>query len=139
MDEGLVGLFLLSFLAATLLPIGCEALFTALVLRGQYPIIECFGVAVIGNTLGSFLTFMLGEFGEPKWLGIKQEHIEKHRKKIERYGPLMGLIGWVPVIGDPIVFSMGLMKTSRMLSFWWIFTGKAARFLFLSLVLREIV
>jgi len=139
MDEGLVGLFLLSFLAATLLPIGCEALFSALVLKGHYSIVECFIVAVMGNTLGSYLTFILGEFGKAKWLGIKPDDIEKHRRKIEKYGSLIGLVGWVPIIGDPIVFGMGLVKTNRMKSFLWIFIGKAARFFFLSLVLSKII
>lgn len=59
-DTGLGGLFLASFLAATLLPGGSEAVFVAVLAAWPERQVEAILLATLGNTLG-------GIGGRPSW------------------------------------------------------------------------
>src|SRR3989304_3682069 len=96
MDESLSlgALFASSFLAATLLPGGSEAvLFGVLKLNSQqyWPAL---GVATLGNTLGGMSSYLIGRF-------IPQHAQIKGLDLIKRYGSAALLLAWVPGIGDP--------------------------------------
>lgn len=124
----LESLFLVSFLAATILPLGSEVHLVAMALDREFPLWLLWLVATVGNTLGSFTTYGLGRLGKLSWLGEKQETVERHREKINRFGHWLGFWGWVPVIGDPMILSMGFLRTSWPLSFGMIGLGKAFRY-----------
>ena len=64
--HGYPALFLLGFLAATLVPLGSEWLLAALVAKGFDPALLV-GVATAGNTLGALTTYAIGLWGGP-WL-----------------------------------------------------------------------
>ena len=59
LDPALWALFLNSFLAATILPIGSEPYLTGLILA-DYPPVQCLVYASIGNTLGGITSFYFG-------------------------------------------------------------------------------
>jgi len=63
-NYGYLNLFILSFLASTVLPLGSEALVVALIYQGFSPFTVIM-VATVGNYLGSCTTYYLGLKGRP--------------------------------------------------------------------------
>lgn len=60
-------LFLNSFLSATILPLGSEFLYLALIKLSNHGHIILFFVATIGNSLGGITNLYLGHFLKNKW------------------------------------------------------------------------
>ena len=56
---GLAGLFLASFAAATILPMGSEVVLGVLLANGHDPALSVI-VATIGNVLGSVVNYLMG-------------------------------------------------------------------------------
>ncbi len=117
----LTALFASSFLAATLLPGGSEAvLFGALKLHPDR-LWLMLAVATLGNTLGGLSSYLIGRL-------IPQKTRLKGLPAMQRWGSPALLLSWVPLIGDPLCVAAGWLR----LNFWWsalfIATGKFARY-----------
>ena len=117
MDEAiwqLVGLFLLSFSAATLLPGGSEAALVGMAALSMHSIYLLLLVASVGNTLGSVLNYGLGrlalKYQDRKWFPISRLELGKAQSWFERWGQGSLLLAWAPVIGDPLTFAAGVMR-----------------------------
>jgi len=105
-------LFTLSFLAATLLPLGSEALLVYDASQG-YSLFFLWGVATLGNTLGSMLNYVLGRKGEgylEKKGKVSVEKMKQARGFFKRYGVWSLLLSWVPIVGDPLTFVAGVLR-----------------------------
>lgn len=129
-EWGYIGLFLASFLAATLLPIASEALFIAMLFHFNPWV--CLGVASAGNTLGGFLNYGIGRMGNPLWLArirIKQNQIQEWEQRVKTYGTWLALFSWLPFIGDVLAVALGFFRADMKWSFLFIFIGKFARYL----------
>lgn len=112
-DLGYPGLFVLGFLAATILPLGSEWLLAALLLAGFDPAI-CVSVATAGNVLGALTTYGIGLWGGP-WLIERVLRIDPDRRAraetlYTRYGSWSLLLSWLPVVGDPLCLVGGLLR-----------------------------
>lgn len=129
---GLIGLFLGNILAATIVPFSSDALYVA-VLAATKMFVPCFVIATIGNWLGSMITYSIGRLGKwkwiEKWFKVKEETLQKQKRYISKYGVWLGLIAWVPVVGDVFVIALGFYKTPWVWTSLLILLGKAARFL----------
>lgn len=133
---GLITLFLVALISATLLPLGSEpALFGLLKLNPElfWPAIL---VATAGNTLGGAISWAMG-WGSHR-LVDKYRHSDTHLRALdwlERIGPKACLLSWLPVIGDPLCAVAGWLK----LPFWacllYMAIGKFARYLTMTVVL----
>lgn len=133
---GLVTLFLIAFVSATLLPLGSEpALFGLLKLNPElfWPAIL---VATAGNTLGGAVSWAMG--WQSHKLIDKYRHSGTHSRALvwlERIGPRACLLSWLPVIGDPLCAVAGWLR----LPFWpcllYMAIGKLARYLTMTVVL----
>jgi len=117
----LLSLFTSSFLGATLLPGGSEAVLF-LVLK-NYPdtLWLTLAVATLGNTLGGMVSFGMG------WL-LPQTQQLKHVEKMRQWGTPALLLAWVPLIGDALCVAAGWLRLS-----WWqaalfMAVGKFARY-----------
>ena len=66
-ELGYLGLFLVCFLAATVIPIASEAVLLGMLALGYHPM-GCLVVATVGNSLGSYLNFGISYIGKPEWL-----------------------------------------------------------------------
>ena len=129
-NYGYLNLFILSFLASTVLPIGSEALVVALIYQGFSPFTVIM-VATVGNYLGSCTTYYLGLKGHPvleKYLSPSPKQLEKSEKLFKRYGIYTLLFTWVPGIGDAITMVAGLMKLSFRSFSILVFLGKFGRY-----------
>lgn len=128
-------LFLTSFASATLLPGGSEALFVYLLSEHLSPIL-LLGVATLGNTLGSFINYILGKYATDFALSkgyMKEKHLQKATSLFEKYGAWSLLFSWLPIIGDPLTFVAGIVHYA-----WWKFLiivsfAKLARYIFVYL------
>ncbi|AAM06917.1 TPA: DedA family protein [Methanosarcina acetivorans] len=133
-DYGYLHLFILSFLASTVLPFGSEALVIALVYQGFSPFAVVM-VATTGNFLGSCTTYYLGLKGRnvlDRYLSPSPEKLEKSERLFNKYGVYTLLFTWVPGIGDVITMVAGLMQLSFRSFSILVFLGKFGRYLVLA-------
>ncbi|MES2800223.1 MAG: YqaA family protein [Bacteroidota bacterium] len=115
-EVGYTGLFLISFLSATILPIASEGVLAVALMAGLNPWM-CLLVASSGNILGGTSNYWLGRVGKPLWLrklGFNADKIVSFQKKIEKYGYWLATLSWVPVIGDPLLVALGYFRSP-----WW--------------------
>jgi membrane protein YqaA with SNARE-associated domain len=123
MDQttSLYTLFVSSFLAATLLPGGSEAVLFGVLKLHPDQLWPALGVATLGNTLGGMSSWLIGRV-------IPQKREIKGLAHVQRYGAPALLLSWVPLIGDPLCVAAGWLRLSP----WWcalyIATGKFARY-----------
>ncbi len=134
---GLLGLFIGTFLAATILPFSSDALYLA-ILAATGDTTGCLAVGTLGNWLGSVLTYWIGWIGRwewiEKWFKVKPETLQKHKRYIDKYGVWLALTCWIPVIGDVIAIALGFYKTRPFWTAVLLLVGKFARFLVWNMV-----
>ncbi len=134
---GLPALFCLSFLAATVLPLGSEWFFIVLLLNGS-ALIPATLVATVGNFLGGLTTYLLGRWGsvffQQKFLRISSDDLAKAQSLYNRFGVWSLLFSWMPIIGDPLCFLAGIFKTHPITFSILVITGKGLRYFLLGLL-----
>ena len=136
---GYLSLFTISFLAATILPLSSELMLASMLSIESYNRTLLIIFSSLGNILGSVFNWVLGfyfiKLQNKKWFPFKKKQISKSSLWFEKYGKWSLLFAWVPVIGDPLTFVAGTMKT-KVLSFIILVSfGKIARYLFISLLI----
>ncbi len=135
--HGYPALFLLSFLASTLLPLGSEWLLATLVVHGHDPVLSV-AVATAGNTLGACTTYLIGLYGGPFLIDRVLRISDKSRSKAEKlygsYGSWSLLFSWVPVVGDPLCLVGGLLRVRFGTFIVLVLSGKLARFAIVSMI-----
>lgn len=136
---GLSTVFLVSFLSATLLPLGSEpVVFGMLHLRPDMAAM-ILAIATTGNTLGGGVNWGLGRAARRVYQDVRhQEPNTRARRWVERWGTKACLLSWLPVVGDPLCSVAGFMK----LPFWpclgYMALGKGGRYLILWWMLRAL-
>ena len=132
LDWGYFGLFIGSFLAATIIPFSSDILMVGMLVAGADPL-TCVIVATLGNWLGGLTSFGLGWLGKWEWIEkyfkIKQETIEKHKAKIDKYGSAVAFFTWLPGIGDVMAIGLGFYKTDPKKTALFMLIGKGTRFI----------
>ena len=138
--ESYLALFGVSFLAATVIPLGSEWLLAAMVVSGS-SIPFSVAVASSGNYLGGVTTYLIGLYGGlfliRRVLIISDEKEEKARKAYDRYGSWTLLFSWLPIVGDPLCLVGGMMKTGFLRFSLLVITGKLARYSLVALLAKE--
>ena len=134
---GLWSLFLISFCASTLLPLGSEWLLVVLLLQGSNPIAATV-IATLGNSLGSGTNYLIGYYGGD-WLQKKLLRIDKKQQQraeswFNRYGSWSLLLAWLPIVGDPLCLVSGMLKTPLVRFSLLVTAGKGLRYSFLTLL-----
>jgi len=124
-------LFLVSFLAATLLPLGSEWLLALMLVNGADPVGSVL-TATTGNLLGACTTWMVGRYGGD-WLitrlfRISDQQQQRAERWYQRYGSYSLFFSWLPIVGDPLCLVGGLLKISLPVFILLAGTGKLARY-----------
>ena len=136
-EWGYLGLFIASFLGATLIPFSSELVFSLLIIKG-YDFNLSLLVATTGNWLGGLSSYFLGRLGKrstlEKYFRLKKEKIVKFKTNIDKWGSLLAFFCWLPVIGDPIAVGLGFFRTNYILVAMWMFIGKFIRYILWALV-----
>ncbi|WP_310600845.1 YqaA family protein [Desulfobulbus sp.] len=112
--SALTGLFLASFLAATVLPMQSEAVLVGLLLTGDYSVAALLAVASCGNVLGAVCNWWLGRcierYRHCSWFPVSEHRLHQARQWYRRYGRWSLLLSWAPIIGDPLTVAAGVMR-----------------------------
>lgn len=128
-DGGLIGLFIASFLAATLLPGGSEAALLAVAYWHPEQIGAALLLATAGNTLGGMTIYGMGRL-LPKGLGLRRTHqlVAARAELVRAHGAPIMLLAWTPLIGDALCGAAGWLRLPPLACALWMAVGKAARY-----------
>ena len=130
-DYSLWGLFLASFLAATVVPFSSEALLTLLIVNGTDAYTAVM-VATAGNWLGGMSSYGIGYLGKWEWiekyLRIKRETIEKWHDRLYKRGAVFAFLSWVPGVGDIFAVGLGLLRANIPITAISMLAGKFLRY-----------
>jgi membrane protein YqaA with SNARE-associated domain len=110
-QHGLTSVFLISFASATLLPIGSEPAVFGYIKLNPDAFWLTIAIATVGNTLGGVVDYGLGRGAK---YAIAEHKGTRYFGWLERFGPPVLLLAWLPAIGDPLCTLAGWLK----LKFW---------------------
>ncbi len=126
-DASLWSLLAGSFVAATLIPVSSEVMLFAVLKLHPELLWPAIGVATLGNTAGSMVTYAMG-----RWI--------PHRKPIQyeaqmrHYGAAALLLAWTPLIGDALCLAAGWLRLHWLPCLLFIMAGKCARYVVIALL-----
>ena len=131
---GYIALMIVSFLSATILPVGSEPLFIAMVVLDYNPFLTI-SIASVFNTLGGMTNYLIGRAGRwdiiQKYTKIKKEKLRKLQNWVIKYGALMSLLTFLPWIGDPLAVLLGFMRVDWRIVLFFMFLSKTIRYIIL--------
>jgi len=120
-EAGLAGLFLASFLSATLLPGGSEAALFAMLRLHPDQALPALVLATVGNTLGGMVTYWMGR--------LLPQHLAPEKAALaRRHGPPILVLAWAPIVGDALCAAAGWLRLPPAACAAWMASGKAARY-----------
>ncbi|MBE6223333.1 MAG: DedA family protein [Bacteroidales bacterium] len=138
---GLWGLFIGTFLSATVVPFSADVLYVTMLQMTSNPW-ACLAVASLGNWLGCLTTFGLGRLGRWDWIEklfkVDRAKLEKQKVYIDRYGIWLALFSWLPFVGDLLTLALGFYKTNPWLTALLLLVGRFLRFFVWNLVLGAV-
>ncbi len=134
-NVGLMAVFLVSTLSATLLPIGSEPTVFAVIKANPALLWPALAVGTLGNTLGGAIGYGMGYGASRIWL---RERESRWFGWLRRFGARTLLLSWVPGVGDPLCSLAGWLK----LPFWpcvgYMALGKFLRYALLTWALLAV-
>jgi membrane protein YqaA with SNARE-associated domain len=134
---GYIYLFILSFMASTVIPIGSEWLLVSMIMKGFDPLLTI-SAATAGNTLGACTTYGIGIYGSTwvtrKLFGMDENSQKRAEKFYVRYGIWSLLFSWLPLVGDSICFAGGLLRIHFGMFLALVSAGKLIRYGLLALL-----
>ena len=128
-----ISLFLISFLAATILPFSSEVTLATLIASSNYNNLSLLIFASLGNILGSVVNWVLGFYSRnlatKRWFPFKDKQIKKSSSWFNRFGKWSLLFAWVPIIGDPLTLAAGLLRVKFIEFLILVSIGKVSRYI----------
>ena len=132
-------LFIISFLAATILPLSSELVLSTMLLTNSFDKYLLLVVASFGNILGSSVNWYLGKkiliFKDNKWFPANERQIAKGEIYFKKYGIWSLLLAWVPIIGDPLTVVAGILRVKFLTFLLLISISKISRYIFLIFII----
>ncbi len=150
---GLPALFVVSLLAATILPLGSEPLLLGYLSVAPDMFWVAIGLATLGNTLGGVVNYGMGAGAQGVFGRWRQRQRDPGSKSVSqsdttpvsaptltparvraeqwlhRFGAPILLLAWLPVIGDPLCAVAGWLRLPFWPSVFYIAIGKFGRYL----------
>jgi membrane protein YqaA with SNARE-associated domain len=131
-EIGLTSVFLISFVSATLLPLGSEPAVFATIKANSALFWPAIAVGTLGNTLGGAFDYWIGYRAKA---AFAKERESRWFRWLARYGAKTMLLSWVPGIGDPLCTLGGWLKLPFWPSIAYMAVGKFARYVSMTLLL----
>ena len=143
-QNGLGSLFAISFVSATLVPLGSEPAVYAMVKLRPDLFWAAIGVATLGNTLGGVVDYWMGRGAE--WMLESRLRLDRHGlparaacappgrwhqravRWMERFGAFGCILAWLPGIGDPLCAVAGWLRLPFWRCVFWMAIGKGLRY-----------
>ena len=123
---GLTSVFLISFVSATLVPLGSEPAVFAVVKANEALFWPAILVATLGNTLGGAVDYFIGYRAK---VAFAKERQTRWFAWLARYGPKTMMLSWLPGIGDPLCTMAGWLHMPFWPSVAYMAVGKFARYI----------
>jgi membrane protein YqaA with SNARE-associated domain len=148
-EHGLSTVFIISFISATLLPLGSEPAVFGLIKLNPDLFWAAILVATAGNTLGGMLSWWMG-YGAHQALDMvrknKSENTfgngnlskQMHSRALvwlEKLGPKACLLSWLPGVGDPLCAVAGWLKMPFLSCAFYMAIGKFLRYVVMTSLL----
>ena len=136
-EYGLVTVFIITTVSATLLPLGSEPVVFGLIKLNPELFWPTILVATAGNTLGGAISWWMGYGVELAYesMAHHKPHELRALKWLERFGPKGCLLSWLPIVGDPLCAVAGWLR----LPFWpcvfYMAIGKFLRYVTMTVAL----
>lgn len=131
-EWGYIGVFIASFLAATVLPFSSEVVLTGVLLAGA-DYWQCMIAATLGNFLGGMSCYYIGRLGKIEWiekyLKLNINKLKKVQHWIEGKGSVMAFFVFLPGIGDFIAVALGFLRGNVWIVSLSMLIGKFLRYL----------
>tara|TARA_B110000261_G_scaffold98560_1_gene111339 strand:+ start:3357 stop:3794 length:438 start_codon:yes stop_codon:yes gene_type:complete len=131
-----IGLFLSSFLSATILPGQSEIALTSLIILNNHSISFLVSIASLGNVLGSLFNWFIGckleRFKKKKWFPVTDLQLKKASNWYHKYGKWTLLLSWVPFVGDPITIVAGIFRVPIIHFILIVSFAKTMRYIFIA-------
>ncbi|CDG85462.1 YqaA family protein [Janthinobacterium agaricidamnosum] len=131
-EVGLTSVFIISFISATLLPLGSEPAVFAVIKANPSLYWAVIAVATVGNTLGGAVDYWMGYRAKQ---AFARERETRWFRWLARYGPKTMLLAWLPGIGDPLCTLAGWLKLPFWPSVVYMAVGKLVRYLTMTTLL----
>ena len=132
-------LLIISFLAATILPLSSELVLSTMLLTESFDKYLLLVVASFGNIFGSSVNWYLGKkiliFKDKKWFPVNEKQIAKSEMYFKKYGIWSLLLSWVPIIGDPLTVIAGILKINFFTFLLLVSISKTSRYIFLIFII----
>ena len=125
-------LFLVSFLAGSIVPVSSEAILFGVIKLDATLFWSALASATVGNTLGGMSSYALGRF-LPKGKSLPAQAL---LQRVRRFGSPILLLAWTPWIGDPLCVASGWLRLSAWQSLAFMAIGKFARYWLIALAAR---
>ena len=148
-EHGLSTVFLISFISATLLPLGSEPAVFGLIKINPDLFWPAIGVATVGNTLGGIVSWWMG-YGAHQAVDLvrKKQHATNTERTrwgdhfhgqalawLEKMGPKACLLSWLPGVGDPLCAVAGWLKMPLLPCAIYMAIGKFLRYVVMTSLL----
>lgn len=133
---GLSTVFVVSFISATLLPMGSEPAVFGLVKLNPSLFWPAILVATAGNTLGGAVDWWMG-YGAHKVVnkyGRSATHL-RALAWLEKLGPRACMLAWLPAVGDPLCAVAGWLRFPFWPCLGYMLIGKFLRYLVMTAAL----
>ena len=132
-------LLIISFLAATILPLSSELVLSTMLLTDSFDKYLLLVVASFGNIFGSSVNWYLGKkiliFRDKKWFPVNEKQIAKSEMYFKKYGIWSLLLAWVPIIGDPLTVIAGVLRVNFFTFLLLVSISKTSRYIFLIFII----
>jgi membrane protein YqaA with SNARE-associated domain len=139
---GYWGVFLISYLSATLVPLASEAAVVAIYALG-FNIWLIILFSTTGSVLGSITNYYVGKKGADFVLGryfkMEPETLVRAERFFARWGAITLFFSWVPFIGDPLTLVAGVARIDFRVFLFWVTVGKLLRQLLLLGIASQII
>lgn len=142
LELGYLGLFVASFLAATVIPFSSEAILSGLLVL-KYDVVLCVLIATLGNVLGGITSYYLGLVGNThvlkKYMRIDLQKVDGMKQKISGKEQWIAVFTWLPIIGDLIAVALGFLQTNKLKVVLGMFLGKGLRYVITAFIMIKAI
>jgi membrane protein YqaA with SNARE-associated domain len=134
-EVGLTSVLIISFISATLLPLGSEPAVFAVIKANPTLFWPVMLIATVGNTLGGVVNYWMGYHAKATFA---REHSSRWMAYLGRYGAKTMLLAWLPGIGDPLCAMAGWLNLPFWPSAMYMAIGKLLRYLTMTALLLHV-
>lgn len=127
---GYLGLFVISYLSATVVPLSAEVAVVGMVALG-YNKIAIIAIATFGSFLGALTNYTVGKKGSSfifsRYYKIDEAALTRAETQFNRWGGLALFFSWLPFVGDLLTVVAGVLHTDMRVFVFWVLLGRVVR------------